>query len=68
MIEYKNITRAFLLTDPNEMFMHFVIGLDQPVKQGNTVYPYLVIQFRKDAEEIIKINLKPEEIKDYPDL
>jgi hypothetical protein len=44
--------------------MVFVLQLKSPLRQGNTVYPFLVIQFRKDAETDIKIKLKPEQIKE----
>ena len=45
--------------------MAFVIALDKSIRQGNTIYPYLVMNFKKDMEESVKIKLKPEEIKEY---
>lgn len=42
--------------------MYFVIGLDKPLRQGNTTYPYLVMQFKKEQKETIKLKLTPEQI------
>lgn len=47
-IDYKNVERAFLLPRPDEVHMYLVISLVKPLRQGNTVYPYLVIQIKKD--------------------
>jgi len=62
IISYKNISRAFLLPKPDDVHMLFIIGLDKPLRQGNTTYPYLVMQLRKDLEEDINIKLSPEQI------
>ena len=45
--------------------MVFVLSLKSPLRQGNTSYPYIVMQFKKDFEQEIKIRLKPEQIKEY---
>ena len=45
--------------------MVFVLALKSPLRQGNTSYPYIVMQFKKDFEQEIKIRLKPEQIKEY---
>ena len=38
--------------------MAFTIGLDLPLKQGNTVHPYLVMNLKKEElTEGIKVNL-----------
>ena len=50
-IAYKNVNKMFLfdLTDAGQHL--FVIGLNPPVRQGRTAYPYLVVQF--DSSEYI---------------
>lgn len=45
--------------------MAFVIALEKSIRQGNTIYPYLVMNFKKDMEETVKIKLKPEEITEF---
>lgn len=43
--------------------MLFVLGLDKPVRQGNTSYHYLVMQTKKDAKETVKLRLPPEQLE-----
>ena len=47
--------------------MVFILALKSPLRQGNTSYPYIVMHFKKDVEQEIKIRLKPEQMKDYGD-
>ncbi len=62
-IMYKNVTKAFLLPKPDGIHIAMVIGLEAPIRQGNTVYPFVVMQFSKDAQESVTINMPAEEIK-----
>ena len=56
--DYKGIIRFFLLPMPDEVFkltysqinISFVIGLENPFKQGQTAYNYIVMQFKRDFE------------------
>lgn len=54
-ILYSSITRLFLLPKPDNIIVSFVMSLDPPIRQGNTIYPHLVFQF--DTEEKIRIDL-----------
>lgn len=51
-IAYKNVHKMFLfeLLDAGQHL--FVIGLNPPVRQGRTAYPYLVVQF--DSSEYLE--------------
>lgn len=62
-IMYKNVTKAFLLPKPDGIHIAMVIGLDTPIRQGNTVYPFVVMQFSKDSQESVTFNMPSEEIK-----
>ena len=62
-IMYKNVTKAFLLPKPDGVHIAMVIGLEAPIRQGNTVYPFVVMQFSKEAQESVTINMPAEEIK-----
>ncbi|OMJ66854.1 hypothetical protein SteCoe_36161 [Stentor coeruleus] len=62
-IIYKNVTRAFLLPKPDGIHIAMVIALDSPIRQGNTVYPFIVVQFSKDSHESTTLNMPIEEIK-----
>jgi structure-specific recognition protein 1 len=61
-ILYKHITKLFLLPKPDGIHINLVIGLEVAIKQGNTLYPFVVMQFTKDSEESILVNLPDEEI------
>ncbi|KAG0173932.1 FACT complex subunit [Apophysomyces sp. BC1034] len=56
-ILYSNIIKLFLLLKPDEMHVLFVIGLDPPLRQGQTKYPFLVFQFVRDDEIDVELNL-----------
>ena len=51
-IAYKNINKMFLFDAADSAQHLFVIGLNPPVRQGRTAYPYLVVQF--DSTEYIE--------------
>ena len=40
--------------------MAFVIGLDKPLKQGQTTYHYIMMQFKKDQESEVKLKYTKE--------
>ena len=44
-ILYKFIQKMFLFDNPQTLQRYFVIGLNPPVRQGRTPYPYLLVQF-----------------------
>jgi len=37
--------------------MMFVVGLDPPIRQGQTRYPFLVFQFARDEEIDITLQI-----------
>ncbi|KAJ2726084.1 FACT complex subunit [Coemansia sp. Benny D115] len=57
-IPYENIQRMFLVSKPDELHMMFLVGLNPPIRQGQTRYPYLVLQFVRDEEMAIDLNLQ----------
>ncbi|GJD08708.1 FACT complex subunit SSRP1 [Galdieria sulphuraria] len=68
-ILYTAVTRMFLLPKPDEAHITFVVSLDPPVRQGNTLYPHLVFQFQKDEEVDAEFALTENELKSrYPNL
>lgn len=48
-IKYSNISKTFLLPINDNSSFLFVIGFSKPLKQGQTVYNYMAIQFRQDS-------------------
>lgn len=51
-IDYRNITKGFILPMANEAQVWIVLQLnkDKPIYQGQTVYRYIVVQVKKDVE------------------
>ncbi|ORX46533.1 SSrecog-domain-containing protein [Hesseltinella vesiculosa] len=56
-ILYSSITRFFLLLKPDELHVLFVIALDPPLRQGQTKHPFLVLQFVREDEIDVELNL-----------
>lgn len=46
-----------MLPKPDDMHYVFVLGLDPPLRQGQTRYPYLCFQFEKDEEVECDLNM-----------
>ncbi len=69
-IEYKNITRGFILPMTNESQVSIVLQLnkDKPIYQGQTVYRYIVIQIKKDIEVDLKTKVSPDALDGNPKL
>ncbi|CAO3671926.1 unnamed protein product [Rhizopus stolonifer] len=57
-ILYSNIVQLFLMLKPDDVHVLFVIGLDPPLRQGQTKYPFLVFQFVREEEIDIDLNLE----------
>ncbi|KAJ2710135.1 FACT complex subunit [Coemansia spiralis] len=55
-IPYENVQRMFLVSKADELHMMFVVGLNPPIRQGQTRYPYLVLQFVRDEEAAVDLN------------
>ncbi|KAJ2493553.1 FACT complex subunit [Coemansia sp. RSA 2050] len=60
-IPYANVQRLFLVSKPDELHMMFIVGLNPPIRQGQTRYPYLVLQFVRDEEVAVDLNLEADE-------
>lgn len=59
-LQYNHIIKLFLLPKSDDVHVLFVIGLDPPLRQGQTRYPFLVLQFVKDEEMDAELNLDEE--------
>lgn len=54
-IPFKSVTRMFLLPHKDGRHMFFVLHINPPIRQGQTRYPFLVLEFSK--EEYIEVDL-----------
>lgn len=59
-ISYESAKRFFLLPKPDDAHQLLCIGLDPPLRQGQTRYPFLVMQFKRDEEVAIELNMTDE--------
>jgi len=59
-ISYESAKRFFLLPKPDDLHQLLCIGLDPPLRQGQTRYPFLVMQFKKEEEVAIELNMTEE--------
>ena len=62
-IPFKGVTKIFLLPHVDKIHIAFVLGIEPPIRQGNTSYPFLVFQIKQEVETTIKLNLPKEEIE-----
>ncbi|KAI9803655.1 MAG: FACT complex subunit [Piccolia ochrophora] len=63
-IQYQSIKKFMLLPKPDDMHTLITIGLDPPLRQGQTRYPFLVMQFKRDDEIILDLNMTEEDLKE----
>ncbi|KAK4232143.1 FACT complex subunit ctc-1 [Podospora fimiseda] len=61
-IQYEAIKKFMVLPKPDDLHCLLVIGLDPPLRQGQTRYPFLVMQFKQDEEVTLDLNLPEEEL------
>lgn len=63
-ILYTSIVKMFLLPKVDEIHVQFVVNLEPPIRQGQTRYPYLIMQFAREEEMDAEIQLEEEELKE----
>ncbi|EHK96027.1 putative FACT complex subunit POB3 [Glarea lozoyensis 74030] len=63
-IQYEHIKKFMCLPKPDETHFMICVGLDPPLRQGQTRYPFLVMQFKKDEEVTIDLNMTEELLKE----
>ncbi|GAA5929678.1 hypothetical protein JCM3775_006519 [Rhodotorula graminis] len=63
-VTYTQVQRLFLLPKPDELHSQLVVNIDPPIRQGQTRYPYLVMQFVKDEVMEIDLNIDEDTIRD----
>ncbi|KAI4217079.1 MAG: hypothetical protein LQ351_000388 [Letrouitia transgressa] len=56
-IQYDHIKKFMLLPKPDDLHTLITIGLDPPLRQGQTRYPFLVMQFKREEEIFIDLNM-----------
>lgn len=57
-IQFDAVKKFMTLPKPDDMHTLIVIGLDPPLRQGQTRYPFLVMQFKRDEEVNLDLNMQ----------
>ncbi|KAM9903887.1 hypothetical protein OXX59_001109 [Metschnikowia pulcherrima] len=60
-IQYKQIERIFALPKPDDLHHLLVLQIDPPLRQGQTRYPFLVLQFTREEETELELNLSEQD-------
>ncbi|KAK7048592.1 FACT complex subunit POB3 [Favolaschia claudopus] len=63
-IIYSTISRLFLLPKDDQHVL-FILGLNNPIRQGQTRYHYLVMQFTREEEITAELNMEEDEVAQY---
>ncbi|TAQ85789.1 hypothetical protein B7494_g5885 [Chlorociboria aeruginascens] len=66
-IPYDHIKKFMYLPKPDDLHIMICVGLDPPLRQGQTRYPFLVMQFKKDEEVTIDLNMTEDLMKEKYD-
>ncbi|KAI5284217.1 FACT complex subunit [Ascosphaera acerosa] len=59
-IQFQSIKKFFLLPKNDDTHTLITLGLDPPLRQGQTRYPFLVMQLKLDEEISIDLNMTDE--------
>ncbi|CAI5444757.1 unnamed protein product [Caenorhabditis angaria] len=63
-IPIKSITRLFLVPHKDGRHVYFVISLNPPIRQGQTRYSYLVLEFIKEDDIDLELGFTDEQLKE----
>lgn len=62
-LQHRQIQRIFSLPKADDIHHLMVLSIEPPLRQGQTSYPFLVIQFQKDEETEVQLNVEDEEFE-----
>jgi structure-specific recognition protein 1 len=62
---YESVKKFMVLPKPDDVHTLICLGLDPPLRQGQTRYPFIVMQFKSEDEREIDINM-PTCVLSYP--
>src|SRR5690606_38303710 len=64
-IQYAHIKKIFSLPKPDDVHHMIVVGLEPPLRQGQTRYPVLVMQFKRDDDGETDLSMTEEMLVKY---
>ncbi len=57
-IQFDSVKKFMVLPKPDDMHTLITVGLDPPLRQGQTRYPFLVMQFDREEEITAELNME----------
>lgn len=63
-IQYDHVKKFMILPKPDDLHVMLCIGLDPPLRQGQTRYPFVIMQYKKDEEVSLDVNLPEDVLKE----
>ena len=64
-VKYPNIVKAFCMEMPDSESVVVVLGLDKPMRQGDTLYKYAVMQFKRAQRVEVELACSEEYLARY---
>jgi len=61
-VQYDSVKKVFQLPKPDDIHTLLVLGLDPPLRQGQTKYPFIVMQFKRDEDIDLDVNVSEEDL------
>ncbi|GCE98649.1 FACT complex subunit [Zygosaccharomyces mellis] len=62
-LQHRQIQRIVSLPKADDINHLVVLSIEPPLRQGQTTYPFLVLQFQKDEETEVQLNLEDEDFE-----
>lgn len=62
-LQHRQIQRIVSLPKADDIHHLIVLSIEPPLRQGQTTYPFLVMQFQKDEETEVQLNLEDEDFE-----
>jgi structure-specific recognition protein 1 len=63
-LAFADIQKVFLLHKPDRVNFLYLMQLAQPLRQGNTLHHFLLMQFPEESDCSLQVNLAEEELKE----
>ncbi|CCD24624.1 FACT complex subunit POB3 NDAI_0D03100 [Naumovozyma dairenensis CBS 421] len=60
-LQHRQIQRIVSLPKADDIHHLIVLAIEPPLRQGQTTYPFLVLQFQKDEETEVQLNLEDDD-------
>ncbi|SCU98686.1 LADA_0H14730g1_1 [Lachancea dasiensis] len=63
-LQHRQIQRIFSLPKADDIHHLMVLSIEPPLRQGQTSYPFLVMQFQKTEETEVQLNVEDQEFEE----